>query len=157
MKRIYLLCGIPGSGKSTWAKSQLDNKSVWISRDQIRFSMVSESEEYFSKEKEVFREFIKEINLAIRDKNFDNIYIDATHLNTISRYKVLDKIALKDVDELNIVFFNIPLNICLERNSYRSGRERVPEEVIKKMYKTVVPPHLDDKYLYNSIIVKGDE
>ena len=65
MKRIYLLCGIPGSGKSTWAKSQLDNKSIWISRDQIRFSMVSESGEYFSKEKEVFRESIKEINLAI--------------------------------------------------------------------------------------------
>ena len=157
MKRIYLLCGIPGSGKSTWAKNQLDNKSVWISRDQIRFSMVSESEEYFSKEKEVFREFIKEINLTIRDKNFDNIYVDATHLNTASRYKVLDKIALKDVDELNIVFFDTPLNTCLERNSYRSGRERVPEEVIKKMYKAVTSPHLDNKYVYDSIILRGGD
>lgn len=59
MKKIYLLCGIPGSGKSTWAKNHLDDNSIWISRDLIRFSMVSEEEEYFSKEKEVFKEFIK--------------------------------------------------------------------------------------------------
>ena len=156
MKRIYLLCGIPGSGKSTWAKSQLDNKSVWISRDLIRFSMVSEKEEYFSKEKEVFKEFIKQINIAIRNNNIENIYIDATHINEVSRHKTLDKIAIKDADELNIVYFNTPLKTCILRNICRLGRECVPEKVIINMYKNFTHPEKDTKYTYNNIYEIGE-
>ena len=156
MKRIYLLCGIPGSGKSTWAKNQLDDNSIWISRDLIRFSMVSEKEEYFSKEKEVFKEFIKQINVAIRNNNIENIYIDATHINEVSRDNILSKIAIKDVDELNIVYFNTSLETCISRNTRRLGRECVPEKAITKMYKNFTHPEKDTKYTYNNIYEIGE-
>ena len=74
IKKIYLLCGCPGSGKSTYAKAHIDDKTAWISRDKVRFSMVSEDEEYFSKEKEVFNTFIKEIKKAIKNDLIENIY-----------------------------------------------------------------------------------
>ena len=35
---------------------------------------------------------------------------------------------------------NTPLNICLKRNSYRTGRAKVPESSIKEMYKSLIPP-----------------
>ena len=60
MKRVYVMCGIPGSGKSTLAKqlaAEVKCSVNIVSRDQIRFSMISENEPYFSKEKEVFKEF----------------------------------------------------------------------------------------------------
>ena len=157
MKKIYLLCGIPGSGKSTWAKNHLDNNSIWISRDLIRFSMVSEGEEYFSKEKEVFKEFIRQINVAIKNNNIENIYIDATHINEVSRHKTLSKIAIKDADELNIVYFNTPLKTCISRNANRFGRECVPEIAIINMYKNFNHPKKDTKYTYSNIYEIGEQ
>lgn len=156
IKKIYLLCGCPGSGKSTWVKSRLDDKSAWVSRDNIRFSMVSENEEYFSKENEVFQNFIKEIKKAIKNEEIENVYIDATHLNEASRNKVLDKIIWGVNDELYAVYFDIPLNICLERNSNRIGREKVPNDVITQMFKSKKFPTNNEKYRYKNIIVVNE-
>ena len=60
MKTLYMMIGIPGSGKSTWLKTYADN-GVIISRDEVRFSMVREDEPYFSREKEVFESFIEDM------------------------------------------------------------------------------------------------
>ncbi len=39
MKNIYILCGVQGSGKSTYAKNNKDNlKARIVSTDQIRLS-----------------------------------------------------------------------------------------------------------------------
>ena len=64
MTKLWVMCGVPGTGKSTWIKNNLskfEGEVEVISRDEIRFSMVSEGEEYFSKEDEVFKEFINRI------------------------------------------------------------------------------------------------
>ena len=39
-KNVFLMCGVPGSGKSTWgrAKAQAVN-GTYISRDEVRFSL----------------------------------------------------------------------------------------------------------------------
>ena len=53
MKKLYVMCGGPGSGKSTWIKKNLPTFKGYtkvVSRDEIRFSLVKEGEEYFSKE-----------------------------------------------------------------------------------------------------------
>jgi hypothetical protein len=54
------MCGIPGSGKSTYLKTRFIQPPVVVSRDEIRFKMVREDEEYFSHEKEVYNEFINQ-------------------------------------------------------------------------------------------------
>lgn len=38
---------------------------LYISRDEIRYSMISDKDEYFSKEKEVFNEYVKQIDEAL--------------------------------------------------------------------------------------------
>ena len=74
LKKVWLMCGIPGSGKSTWIKKRLmENGGIWISRDEVRFSMVKEDEDYFSKECEVFDKFISNICEALTMKHLQKL------------------------------------------------------------------------------------
>ena len=132
MKTLYMLIGIPGSGKSTWLKTYANN-GVIISRDAIRFAMVGEDEPYFSKETEVFNRFIENIQEGIDNENVENIYIDATHVTKAGRNKVLNRLNLDKVDKKCAVLATTPLHTCLLRNSLREGRERVPESAINNM------------------------
>ena len=142
-KKIYILCGVPGSGKSTWARKQveeLDGKGIIISRDAIRFSMLGDDDAYFAHEDAVFDEFIKKIQEAINDQEHTSIFIDATHLNEKNRNKVLSRIWRMGDDVIIGVYFDVPLEECLRRNALRTGRTLVPETVIKNMYESLTKP-----------------
>ena len=132
MKTLYMMIGIPGSGKSTWLKTYADC-GVIVSRDEIRFSMVREDEPYFSRETEVFNRFIETIQEFINDEYTENIYVDATHVNKAGRNKVLKRLNLDNVDKTVGVIATTPLHTCLLRNSLREGRLQVPESAIQNM------------------------
>lgn len=147
-KTVYLLSGPPASGKSTWVRSRLTKGSEWISRDNVRFSIVKEDEEYFSHEDEVFDTFIAYINKALRDPDIHTIYIDATHLNKRARHKVLSRIRKRNISELNCVCFCAPPSVCQERNALREGRARVPAAAIENMFKSYTYPEIDEGFAH---------
>lgn len=151
---LFIMVGCPGSGKSYFLnqKENLLNNSVVVSRDKVRFSIIHENDAYFSKETNVFNEFIKQIQNNL-DKG-KSVYADATHINGISRLKLMDALNLENIGIIPIVF-NTPLNVCLERNNKRSGRARVPKEIIERMYNNWVDPCNDDEnmsYHYDDIL-----
>jgi predicted kinase len=151
-KKVFLLCGVPGSGKSTWARNHLTKNTEWISRDKVRFSIIKDNEEYFSHEEEVFNAFIAYINWALNEDSIDTIYIDATHINTASRRKVLKKIQRNCISELNCVCFVVPLETCIERNSQRDGMAYVPESVIERMYNSYFLPTSNEPFNWIYIV-----
>lgn len=142
---LWIMCGVPGCGKSYFAKNILMTDDSWqyISRDEVRFSIVSPDEKYFSKENQVFNEYCDRIIYACGCDEFHNIIADATHLNESSRMKLLNRLSLDDVN-IFCVYFKTPLDICIARNKCRKGRECVPESVIEKMYKTRSHPAKDN-------------
>lgn len=145
---LYLICGPSGAGKSTWCKALIPKGAMkYVSRDEIRFSMLKDGDDYFKYEKKVFKEFIREIQKAI-DEGIEEIYADATHLNTVSRMKTLRHLKLNENVRVIPVYFDTPLNLCLERNALRSGRARVPDEVIKKQFNDKTSPIDTDEYEY---------
>ena len=158
-KRLFLLSGPAGCGKSTWAKSQVEkNGGIWISRDVIRFSMLQEGEDYFSHEEEVFDLFLRTIQNEINNPIATNIYVDATHLNRAARDKVLRRLNLDLLDETICVFFNIDAETAIERNEPRTGQAHVPRSVIRRMALSHVMPSADEKFDYIIIIDKeGNE
>lgn len=141
---LWIMCGVPGSGKSYFAKNSLmvDDGWCYISRDDIRFSLVKENEEYFSKENQVFDIFCQNIVEACNNSHYRNVIADATHLNTSSRMKLLENLNLNNVD-IFCVNMNTPKEICLSRNNHRTGRRKVPEDVIEKMYTSRTHPKTD--------------
>ena len=141
-----MLAGIPGSGKSTWLRTHLGDGDAYVSRDEVRFSIISDDEDYFAHETEVFDKFVAEIeenlNKGLR------VFADATHINWASRRKLLERIHDKDNIDIDVYVFKTPLETCLERNEQRTGRAVVPRSVIRRMGGQMTHP-LSDPFKYH--------
>ena len=158
-KKLYLMCGRAGSGKTTWIREHATpGVSAHISRDRIRFSMVKEDEYYFSREKEVYMEFVRQIcrALSYETKWVDEVYVDATHLTKKSREKLVRELdSFCPNYDLIAVVIKPELEQCLAQNAQREGREFVPETVICNMYKSFQHPLNDD--LHYEMIIENDK
>ncbi len=143
-QRLFMMVGAPGTGKSTFVLNNMKEDFVYISRDEIRYSLLEEGDDYFAKERKVFNEFILRINEAIMWDDYPNIIIDATHLTKASRAKVLKR--LTTVDEIRAMVMTTPLEVALERNAKREGRTRVPDDVIKSMYNSFELPTKEEGF-----------
>lgn len=130
--RLYVMCGAPGSGKSTWAKRHFP-EHYYVSRDEIRFKLLQPGDDYFAHEHEVYDKFIAGIKLGL---SFGDTIADATHLNLGSRRKLYNALS-QEINfpyEIYWVFMDTPLAVCLKRNEQREGRAKVPERSITEMF-----------------------
>ena len=153
MPKLYIMCGPSGCGKSTWAHKFMEENPqvIYVSRDAIRYSIVAENEEYFKREREVFKQFASTITDALMAGS--DVIADATHLNQFSRRKLTQTIDMRFQDyEIAIVVMMIDMNECLARNALREGRAKVPELAIKHMYDDFRQPEFDEDERITEII-----
>lgn len=154
MAKLYVMMGLPGSGKSTFLKnycSNLDN-TVIVSRDEIRFSLLKEGEDYFSHENDVTKILWKTINEELA--NGKNVYVDQTSLNEKSRLLLLNHIDQNLCSKISLIWCDTPTTCCLENNETRKGtRAYVPRGVIRRMSQQLQVPNFKEGfnaiYIYN--------
>lgn len=145
-QKVYVLCGPAGVGKSTWAIKQMKPETdTMISRDNIRFMLLKDNEDYFAHEDKVRNVFFGAIRSnTFVSKDFNTVFIDATHLTPKSRRLTMNHIA---PDTYKIaVSFEAPVEVAIERNAHRKGRALVPESVIRNMRHSFQEPKLNERF-----------
>lgn len=137
MADFILFCGIPGSGKTYLGRAAADTgKCVLISSDDIREILWGDVNDQRNP-KRVFEEMEK-LTLGLLTKGYNVIY-DATNLKRENRIAILNKVReLDSLIDASCIIFDIPLDICIQRATERD--RVVPEEVIRRMYKTMEKP-----------------
>ena len=146
--KLWVMIGVPGSGKSYWIRNHIDffdGTIDIISRDVIRFNLLEDGDDYFAKEKQVFDIFVNKIKKSLETN--DHTIADATHLNGSSRGKLFRALGdtLKDV-EINAIVIDTCLAKCIEQNNQRQGRKLVPETALRNMFSSFSMPTLKEGF-----------
>ena len=130
---VYILCGLIGSGKSTWAKEKAkESNTVIINKDNIR-SMLKGDYVFHKDLEPLVKEIAYDSILESVFKNFD-VIIDETNLTKKHRadYISLIKSHYKDKNiKINIVYFTEKENNVDRRMNDPKGQSR---EVWQKVH-----------------------
>lgn len=138
---IFVMVGIPGSGKSTYSKKLEDTGAVHISLDEIRNKQMEETGTV--NEKYIFSEGLNQLRKALNDGK--DVICDSTNVYPSKRAVYL-KEAKKYKAKCVAVFINTDKKTCLERNNLRKGNAKVPAVAIHTLAKKLVPPTVEEGF-----------
>lgn len=135
---VVLAVGLPGSGKSSWFKR---HNITPLSSDVLRTMLFDDPTEQRFQDL-VFsnlRSMLKARLIARRPMN----YVDATNLTPHERHNWI-KLANDFGYEVHAVFFDVPLEVCIERHQRRD--RTVPEDVMRKMSAKLKAPAFEEGF-----------
>ncbi|MGC2299281.1 MAG: ATP-binding protein [Acidobacteriaceae bacterium] len=145
---VVLTIGLPGSGKTTWFKRR---GVTPLSSDLLRTLLFDDITEQrwqglvFS----TLRSLLRARLIAKMPWN----YVDATNLSPHERRQWI-KMAKSFGYDVQAVFFDVPLEICMERNSRRE--RTVSDDVMKKMAERLRAPDFKEGFSKITVVrVKG--
>src|SRR5579871_1098179 len=145
---VVLAIGLPGSGKTTWFKRR---GVTPLSSDMLRSILFDDITEqrYQGLVFSTLRSLLRARLIARMPWN----YVDATNLSAHERRQWI-KMAASFGYDVQAVFFDVPLEVCLERNSKRD--RPVSEEVMHKMAERLRPPVFKEGFDKITVVrVKG--
>ena len=141
---VVLAIGLPGSGKTTWFRRR---GVTPLSSDLLRNILFDDVEEQkfsglvFS----TLRSLLRARLIAKMPWN----YVDATNLSVHERRQWI-KMSKSFGYEVQAVFFDVPLDVCLERN--RSRDRMVSEDVMRKMAEKLKPPVFEEGFAKITVV-----
>lgn len=138
MRKLIMLQGLPGSGKSTWAGEQADGS--WrdafldpvfvVNKDQIRAELGAEWS------RDVEKEVVRRRDACILE--YFRMYKDVTVISDDTNFARKHKTRLRELATISgaqfeVKRFDLPLEECVKRARARITQPQVPEEAIRKM------------------------
>lgn len=141
---VVLAIGLPGSGKTTWFRRR---GVTPLSSDLLRNILFDDVEEQkfqglvFS----TLRSLLRARLIAKMPWN----YVDATNLSVHERRQWI-KMAKSFGYEVHAVFFDVPLDVCLDRNRQRD--RSVSEDVMRKMAEKLKAPMFEEGFAKITVV-----
>ena len=126
MTTLYVMCGVPGSGKTTHSKRMAEEHGLTrFSFDEMRCFRLAE--------------FMRPALKSLREGK--NVILDSTNLRVNVREKILQAVA--DIPCRKIaVYMDTPLDECIRRNANRECR--LQDFIIESTHRSLQPPTLDE-------------
>ena len=135
---IVVLVGLPGSGKSTWARGQ---GYAVLSSDEIRAWLIDDPTN-----QNIHRRVFATLRYLLKHRlslGRPYTFIDSTNLTVRERRPYVKLGDLFDCD-VEAVYFDTPVEVCLHRNAAR-GRV-VPEAAIREMAARLRVPSIEEGF-----------
>jgi predicted kinase len=145
---VVLAIGLPGSGKTTWFKRR---GVTPLSSDMLRSILFDDITEqrYQGLVFSTLRSLLRARLIAKMPWN----YVDATNLSPHERRQWI-KMAKSFGYEVQAVFFDVPFEVCMERNHKRE--RTVSDETMQKMAERLRPPNFKEGFGKITVVrVKG--
>jgi predicted kinase len=126
--KAYMMVGVPGAGKSTFAKkiAKIENAFV-ISGDNVRSELYGEGSNQGS-----WVEIQDRIEELLSEAVGSPVILDGTHYLSSHRCEVLSLLKSYGYDEVEAVVINPPLEDCIHRNANR--HRGVPRHIVVNMH-----------------------
>lgn len=139
---LYILVGLSGSGKSTYAKqiAEITKNTVVISTDAIREELTGDYRNQEHNE-EVFNLFHDRIRKNLENKK--NVVADATNLTIKSRRAIMMKVNGLDIKKMCFILPK-PFEKCKEDNLHRE--HFVPDKVLEKQIRRFQTPFCEEGF-----------
>jgi protein phosphatase len=138
-QKVTLLCGLPGSGKSTWLKKNAKN-SVIISPDLIRRDMLGHQ---FHRPAEPLIWWLTESMAHLILAQGKSVAIDATSIFSFVRRK-WGTIADQYDAAKELIWLDVPEEVCWKRNLKRGKKKQVPRSAFDRMSRAFQAPDKDE-------------
>jgi predicted kinase len=124
----YLLVGVQGAGKSTWARANAERLgAVVLASDEVRNELEAQGIDAAREGDRVFA--IVEQRLGQRLEEGKNVIVDATHARRRWREREI-AVARAHGAKVIAVWFDVPLAVCLQRNARKPGGLRWGERLV---------------------------
>lgn len=145
MRKINVLIGVVGSGKSTWVSNNIDKIDKVFASDEYRENIFGTLKKQTKQDHNiVFSQLYHDVDQYVATHDTFNIVLDATNLSRKKRSHFYRTMKRHDVT-VNAIVFTRPLHYLKDINEKRSSYKKVPDDVIDSMYENMTIPfiHVD--------------
>ncbi|HEY3107557.1 MAG TPA: ATP-binding protein [Chloroflexota bacterium] len=141
--RLYVLTGLPGSGKTTYARRELAG-AVRVSLDDLRLMMsgVAYDARYEPMVATAASAMLEALLARAGLERFDVVF-DATNVTREWRARAIAQARRHGV-EPHSIYFAVPLAVAAARN--RGRQHAVPDDVLRHFHDTLQPPSADEGF-----------